>query len=72
MARKDEIILIIAKAFSKMSLTPKEIEVCCDLSQIDLVKDHGLNELQSKQVMNWCSLQKRKNVGYTSEVDCED
>ena len=55
-----------------MPLSPKEIEVCCDLNQIVLVKDHGLNELQSKEVMNWCSLQKRKNIGYTSEVDCED
>lgn len=72
MAKKDEIILIIAKSFSKMSLTPEEIEACCDLSQITLVKDHGLNDVQSKEVMNWCSLQKRKRIGYTNEINFKD
>ena len=72
MAKKDEIILIIAKGMSKLALTPKELELCCELDQVSLVVDHGLNELQSREVMNWCSLQQRKNIGYTSELDCED
>ena len=72
MAKKDEIILIIAKGISKLSLTSKELELCCELDQVSLVVDHGLNELQAKEVMNWCGLQQRKNIGYTSELVCED
>ena len=72
MAKKDEIILIIAKGISSIPLTSKELELCCELDQVSLVADHGLNELQSRQVMNWCSLQQRKNSGYSSEVNSED
>ena len=72
MAKKDEIILIIAKGISKLPLTPKELELCCELDQVALVDDHGLNELQSSEVMNWCNLQQRKYSGYSSEIDSED
>tara|TARA_B000000557_G_scaffold175905_1_gene143230 strand:+ start:762 stop:989 length:228 start_codon:yes stop_codon:yes gene_type:complete len=56
MEKKDEIILIIAKALSKnrQKLTPKEIEICKDLKAIDLVKDHGLNDIQANRVIKWC------------------
>ena len=72
MAKKDEIILIIAKGISKIPLTSKELALCCELDQVSLVANHGLNELQSKEVMNWCSLQQRKNSGYSSEVNSEN
>lgn len=72
MAKKDEITLIIAKAFSRMSLTKEEIKICCELDQVSLIVEHGLNDLQSKEVLKWCSLQQRKNSGYSSESDYED
>ena len=56
MEKKDDIILIIAKALSKnkQKLTPKEIKICKDLSAIKLVKDYGLNDIQANEVIKWC------------------
>ena len=57
MAKKDDIILIISKSFSKQRFTEKEIELCKDLSITKLIVDHGLTDLQSSQVINWCCMQ---------------
>ena len=63
MAKNDEITLIIAKSFSKQQLTEKEKEICCNLTISELVNNHGLNDIQSKHVMQWCAMQKA-NIAY--------
>jgi len=59
MAKKDDIILIISKCFSKQRFTNKEIDTCKDLSIAKLIVDHGLNDLQASQVINWCCMQQK-------------
>tara|TARA_Y100001958_G_C20689908_1_gene200773 strand:+ start:99 stop:305 length:207 start_codon:yes stop_codon:yes gene_type:complete len=59
MAKKDDIILIISKSFSKQRLTNKEIELCKDLSVAKLVIDYGLNDVQASNVVSWCCMQHR-------------
>ena len=59
MAKKDDIILIISKSFSKQRLSNKEIELCKDLSVAKLVIDHGLNDVQASNVISWCCMQQR-------------
>ena len=56
MAKKDDITLIIAKAFSRQSLTESEISLCKDLTIQALISEHGLNDLQSEEVMKWCAI----------------
>jgi len=60
MAKKDDIILIIAKSFSKDPLTIKECECCALLTISELMVEYGLNDIQASQVMNWCVISKRK------------
>ena len=57
MAKKDEVTLIIAKSFAKQRLTPKERELCCDLTISELIKDYCLNDIQADHVVQWCALQ---------------
>jgi hypothetical protein len=60
MAKKDDITLIIAKAFSEQDLTAEEKVLCCDLTITKLVSEHGLNDIQSNHVVNWCAIQQAK------------
>ncbi len=57
MAKKDDIILIISKSFSKQSLTNKELKLCKDLSVAKLITDFGLNDIQASNVVSWCCMQ---------------
>ena len=59
MAKKDDIILIIAKSFAKQHLTPQECEMCKSLTHLQLIVDHGLNDIQASKVMNWCVISTR-------------
>lgn len=59
MAKKDDIILIISKAFSKQRFLQKEIELCKDLSVLKLIVDHGLTDTQASNVINWCCMQQK-------------
>jgi len=60
MAKKDDIILIIAKSFSKDPLTVKECEHAALLTISELISEHGLYDIQASQGMNWCVISKRK------------
>ena len=60
MAKKDDIILIIAKALSEQDFTKEEKVLCCDLTISNLVSEHGLNDIQSRHVLNWCAIQQSK------------
>ena len=59
MAKKDEIILIISKSFSKQRFSNKEIDLCKDLSITKLIIDHGLTDIQASSVISWCCMQQR-------------
>ena len=59
MAKKDDIILIISKCFSKQRFTDAEIDLCKDLSVSKLVIDHGLTDVQASSVISWCCMQQR-------------
>jgi len=61
MAKKDDITLIIAKSFSEQDLTKEEKELCCNLTVLSLVTEHGLNDIQAKCVINWCAIQQSKS-----------
>jgi len=56
MAKKDEIILIIAKSFSRQNLTKEEVNICKDMSSLELVTEFGLNTDQAAEVLKWCTL----------------
>tara|TARA_B100000902_G_C27223461_1_gene870907 strand:+ start:255 stop:1160 length:906 start_codon:yes stop_codon:yes gene_type:complete len=56
MAKKDDITLIIAKSFAKERFTKEETEISKKLTIAELVTDHGLNDIQSKEVMKWCAI----------------
>jgi len=59
MAKKDDVILIISKSFSKQRFTNKEIGLCKDLSISKLIIDHGLTDVQASNVISWCCMQQR-------------
>ena len=59
MAKKDDIILIISKSFSKQRFNDHEIDLCKDLSIAKLVLDHGLTDVQASNVISWCCMQQR-------------
>lgn len=67
MAKKDDITLIIAKSFSKQKLTIVEQEACKDLSIIKLISEHGLNDIQAKEVIKWCCM--HYDIGFLSGVE---
>lgn len=54
MAKKEDITLIIAKAFSKQTFTKEETTISRDLTISQLVTEHGLNDIQAHEVMKWC------------------
>ena len=56
MAKKDEVTLIIAKAFAKIRLTEEETKISKEFTITDLVTEHGLNDIQAKEVIKWCVL----------------
>lgn len=61
MAKKDDFIMIIAKAFSHQDFSKEEKDLCCDLTMSCLITDYGLNDIQAKEVMNWCAIQHSKS-----------
>lgn len=54
MAKKDEIILIIAKAFGKQKFTREDTQISKALNVTTLIADFGLSVDQAKEVINWC------------------
>lgn len=62
MQKKDEIILIIAKAFSNQDFTKKEFDECCKLNHLILMTEFGLSDLQTSIVLNWCKMQSYKHT----------
>lgn len=56
MAKKDDITLIIAKAFAKQKLDEKETILCKSFSVSQLIIEHGLNDIQAKEVIKWCAI----------------
>ena len=56
MAKKDDVILIIAKSFSKQAFTIKETEVSKEFTIASLVTEYGLSDVQALEVINWCIL----------------
>tara|TARA_B100001287_G_C22644916_1_gene512161 strand:+ start:907 stop:1119 length:213 start_codon:yes stop_codon:yes gene_type:complete len=64
MAKKDDITLIIAKSFSKQKLTESEKDICKDFSILKLITEHGLNDIQAKEVIKWCCMQ--YDIGFVS------
>mgnify|MGYP001215354095 CR=1 FL=1 len=56
MAKKDDITLIIAKAFSKQRFTKEETTISRELTIATLVKDYGLNDIQAQEVIRQCVL----------------
>lgn len=56
MAKKDDLILIIAKSFARQQLTKSELELCKSMTYTNLIVDHGLNQHQSSEVIKWCKL----------------
>lgn len=70
MAKKDEIILIIAKSLSSQKLTPKEIKLGMET---DFLDGHGLNDYQVKEIKNWIKLEnKRCNLENCFDEDEEE
>lgn len=67
MAKKDDIILIIAKSFAKERFTKEEIEIVKDLTIATLVVEYGLNVIQSKEVMKWCTIS-FASLQYSTEI----
>lgn len=59
MAKKDDIILIIAKSFARQYLTSQECKTCKSLTHLQLIADHGLNDIQASKVINWCVISTR-------------
>ena len=68
MAKKDDVILIIAKSFSQDPLTPEECKLSCQITLSELIKEYGLNDIQASQVINWCVISNRKVQAYEKEV----
>lgn len=68
MAKKDDIILIIAKSFSKDPLTSEECNLSCEFTLSELITEYGLNDIQASQVINWCVISNRKLQAKKSEV----
>tara|TARA_A200000159_G_scaffold72592_1_gene67356 strand:- start:3016 stop:3954 length:939 start_codon:yes stop_codon:yes gene_type:complete len=56
MAKKDDITLIIAKAFAKERFTKEETTISRDFTISSLVTEYGLNDIQAKEVMKWCTI----------------
>jgi len=56
MAKKDDIILIIAKSFGKQKLNKEEVEICKSLSVVELISEYGLTQDQSQEVIKWCTI----------------
>ena len=56
MAKKDDIILIIAKSFGKERFTKEETKISKELTVLTLVKDYGLNDIQAQEVIKHCVL----------------
>jgi len=56
MAKKDDIILIIAKAFAKERFTEEETKISKELTITTLIAEYGLNDIQAKEVIKWCVL----------------
>lgn len=54
MAKKDDIILIIAKAFGKQKFTREDTEISKTLSMTTLISEFGLTSEQAKEVIHWC------------------
>ena len=65
MAKKDDIILIIAKSFARQPLTQTEIELCKNISVLNLIEEYGLNDIQASSVCVWISHEFKK---YDKEV----
>jgi len=59
MAKKDDIILIIAKSFARQYLTSQECKMCKSLTHLQLIDDYGLNDIQANKVINWCVISTR-------------
>lgn len=66
MQKKEEITLIIAKAFSKQDFSKKEFEECCKLNHLSLM-EFGLSDIQTSIVLNWCKMQSYKNLYRSKE-----
>jgi hypothetical protein len=59
MAKKDDVILIIAKCFNRDSLSNEEINLVKDITIISLINDHTLTELQAQTVHSWITHQEK-------------
>ena len=56
MAKKDDITLIIAKAFARERFTEEETKISKELTITILITEYGLNDIQAKEVIKWCVL----------------
>lgn len=54
MAKKDEVILIIAKAFGRQKFTPEDTLISKQLSMSTLVDEYFLTVDQAGEVLKWC------------------
>ena len=54
MAKKDEVILIIAKAFGRQKFTLEDTLISKQLSMSTLVSDYCLTVDQAEEVLKWC------------------
>ena len=54
MKKEDKLNLAFGKCFAKSNLTEPECEMLRSLNIQDLMSKHGLNEVQSREIMLWC------------------
>ena len=60
MTKKEKIDLAISLALGRSRLTEDCVKILSDLTQADLVIEHGMNDIQSNLIMTWCKHEKQR------------
>ena len=60
MKKADKINLAIGNCFAKVELSEEECLVLQDISVLELITKHGLNEDQANLVKSWCKRSQQK------------
>lgn len=75
--RKKDILkkeyFIIAKCFSEQDLKLKELNMCKEFTQLYLMNEHGLTDIQANRVLNWCLISEKKlKNGFINSYDTKE
>lgn len=74
MKKEDNVNLAAGNCFNKTPLTPDQCDLILKISINELINKYGFNEIQSRQIKNWCDLEcsRRRNdyiIDRREEVD---